>query len=94
MKYMCKDNRDDDWQEYDINCNQIRIEKKMITQRDRVKHVIYTAKTEFYRQALSKVGSDSKSIFRILQELLNDYRVNSLPAVPPEVNAINSNVFL
>ena len=82
MKYMCKDNRDNDWQEYDINRDQT----------DRVNHVSYTTKTEFYRQALYKAGFDSKSIFRILLELLNDYKVKPLPAVPPEVNAINFNV--
>ena len=65
----------------------------MIAQRDRVKNMIDNAKTEFYQHALSKAGSDSKTMFRIFQELLNNYKVNPLPAVPPEVNANDFNVF-
>ena len=67
--------------------------ENMIAQRDRVKNMIYNAKSVFYQRALGDAGTDSKSIFRIIQELLSDYKSNPLPDVPSDINANNFNRF-
>ena len=65
----------------------------MIAQRDLVKNMILTEKTTFYHSALDKAGTDRRTMFRIFQELLSDYKTNPLPDVPPKANANDFNVY-
>ena len=64
----------------------------MIVQRDRV-NMIYTAKSMSYQRALGDAWTDSESIFRIIQELLRNYKSNPLPDVPLDINANAFNRF-
>ena len=55
--------------------------------------MILTEKTTFYHSALDKAGTDRRTMFRIFQELLSDYKTNPLPDVPPKANANDFNVY-
>ena len=67
--------------------------ENMIAQRDQVKNLIFAEKTAFYQRALSKAGTDSKTLFRIFQDLMANYKMNPLPDVSAITNANDFNAF-
>ena len=77
------------WRKTQSNTDKAR----MIAQRDTVQNMINSAKSAFYKRALQDAGTDSKTTFRILQELLCDFKSNPLPDVPPIANANGFNTF-
>ena len=53
----------------------------------------FCRETAFYQRALSKAGTDSKTLFRIFQDLMANYKMNPLPDVSAITNANDFNAF-
>ena len=65
--------------------------ESMITQRNKVSDMIHSAKSDYYHSEIAKAGKDSKTLFRIFNQLLNDNKTNPMP--PSRTSKQNANDF-